>query len=126
VPAPIRSKRHSRSRRAGCWFRGVALVSSGWSSMQSDHCSETHGFYDIDADDLRDLVERLERGSVRAEDQAGPLGTRPEAAPSAVRIAARDGGLTVARSANTPMFPASVRSEPYGVLGTARPSQPRR
>jgi hypothetical protein len=87
--------------------------------------NEIHEVYDIDADDLRDLLEQLEGGSARAEDQAGPLGTRPEAAPSAARIAALDGDATVARSANTPMLPASVRREPYGVLGTARPSQPR-
>jgi hypothetical protein len=68
-------------------------------------------------------------GSTRgtaSEDQAGPLGTRPETAPLAARIAARGGGLTVARSAKTLMLPASLSSEPYGVLGTARPSQPRR
>jgi CBS-domain-containing membrane protein len=74
--------------------------------------NEIHEVYDIDADDLRDLLERLEAGSARVEGQAGPLGTRPEAAPSAARIAARDGGLTVARSANTLMLPASLRSEP--------------
>jgi hypothetical protein len=87
---------------------------------------ETHEVYDIDADDLRDLFERLlEARSARAEVQARPLGTRPEAAPSAACIAARDGALSIARSANTPMLPASLRSEPYGLLGTARPSQPR-